>query len=98
MPQVSVQPLLPQHRDECGQQRDKKTRVQESSGCDNLPGGALLDKWDSGGFVWDRGVVEGEEDCTKEGCGLVVGIGLKLRVNIDDESGTDSREQAGLRD
>jgi hypothetical protein len=57
----------------------------------------LLNRRNCGRFVWDRGVVEGEEDRTEEGCRLVTGIGLKFRIDIDDERGADCREEAGLQ-
>ena len=98
MPQVSVQPLLPQHGGECSQQRDHKTSVQEGGGSDDPTGGVSSDGGDNRGFVWDRGTIEGEEDRAEEGCGLVVGIGLKLRVDVDGKSRTDGREQTSLRD
>ena len=42
-------------------------------------------------------MVESEEDGTEEGGGLFVGIGLEIRMDVDDEGGADCREQAGLR-
>ena len=75
VPQVTVEPLFAQHRGERGEQRDEKTRVHESSGGDNLAGRAFLDGWYGGGFVGDSGLIEGEENCAQEGCGLVVWIG-----------------------
>jgi hypothetical protein len=41
-------------------------------------------------------MVEGDEDCTEEGCRLITGIWLELRVDVDDESRADCREQTGL--
>ena len=37
-------------------------------------------------------MVESEEDGTQKGRRLVVGIGLKLRADSDDESRADCRE------
>ena len=68
MPQVSVQPLLPQHGDESGQQRHQKACVQQTSDGDDLAGRVLLNGWNCGGFIWDRGVIEGEKNGTEEGC------------------------------
>jgi len=96
IPEVPVEPLLSQHRDECGKERDQETRVHEPGDCDDLAGRALLDGWDGGGFVWDGRLVEGEEDCTEDGCRLLVRIGLETRVDIDDEGGTDGGEQTRL--
>ena len=92
IPQVSVEPLLAQHRDECGEQRHQETRVHQSGDGDDLSGRALLDGWDGGGFVWDSRLVESEKDRTEEGCRLVVGIGLESCVDVDDEGRTDSRK------
>ena len=60
--------------------------------------GGLLDGWDGGGFVRDGRLVEGGEDCTEQGCGLVVRIGLEPRVNASDEGGTDGGEQTRLQE
>ena len=43
-------------------------------------------------------MVESEEDCTEEGGGLLVGIGLEIRMDVDDKGGADCREQAGLEE
>jgi len=96
VPQIPVEPLLSQHRDECGEQRDQQTRVHQSSDCDDLAGRALFDGWDGGGFVRDGRLVEGEEDCTEDGCRLLVWIGLEPRMDVDDEGGTDGGEQTRL--
>ena len=92
MPQVPVEPLLAQHRDERGEQRDQETRVHEPSDGDDLGGGTSWDGWNGGGFARDSRLVEGEEDCTEESCGLLVRIWLQPRVDVDDEGGTDGRE------
>ena len=78
MSQVPVQPLLPQHRNECGQKRGQKAHVQEAGGSDDVAGGVLLDGRNNSSFVWDGGVVEGKEDSAKKSCGLSAGIWLKL--------------------
>ena len=52
--------------------------------------------WDSGGFIWDCGVIEGEQDGTEESCGLIARIRLKLFIDVDDESRANCREQSGL--
>ena len=41
-------------------------------------------------------MIEGEEDGAEEGRGLVVRVGLKVRLDIDDEGRADCREQTGL--
>jgi len=98
IPQVSVEPLLSQHRDECGKKRDQETRVHESSDGDDLTGRALLDGWDGGGFVLDGRLIEGEKDRAEEDCRLFVWIGLETRVDVDDEGGTDGGEQTRLQE
>ena len=50
----------------------------------------------TGGFVQNGGSIEGE-DRTKGSGGLIVWVGLGVRVGVDDERGADSGEQAGLR-
>ena len=76
MSQVPVEPLFAQHRDERGEQRDQKARVHQSSDGDDLAGGTLLDEWNGGGFVRDSRLIEGEEDCAEESCGLLVRVWL----------------------
>jgi hypothetical protein len=98
MPQVSIQPLLSQHRNERGEKRNQKTREQESGGGDNLARWVFWGSWDGGDFVWDCGTVEGEEDGTEEGHCLVVGVGLELRIDVDDESRANGGEQTRLRE
>lgn len=98
MAQVSVQPLLSQHRDKGGEKRDQKARIQKGGGGDDLAGGTPLDGWNDSGFARDCGVVKSEEDCAKQSRRLIVGIGLKLWIDVDDESGTNRREQSRLRD
>jgi len=56
-----------------------------------------LDRWNGGGFTGDSGLVESEEDRAEEGGGLFIGIGLEVRMDIDDESRADGREQTCLR-
>ena len=97
VPQVPVEPLLAQHRDECGEQGDQETRVHESSDCDDLTG-RIFHGWNGGGFVRDGGLVEGEKDRAEKSCGLFVRIGLEARVDIDDEGGADGGKQTRLRE
>ena len=97
MSQVPVEPLFAQHRDERGKQRDQEARVHQSSDSDDLAGGTFLDGWNDGGFVRDSRLVEGEEDCAEESRGLLVRIWLQSRVDVDDEGGTDGREQTRLQ-
>ena len=96
--QVSVYPLLPQHRDKRGQQREQKARVQETIDDDDLAGRILLDGQNGVGFIWDCGMIEGEEDGTQEGCRLIVGAWLKLFIDVDNKGRANGREQARLQD
>ena len=48
-------------------------------------GGVLLDGRNHGCFIWDCGVIEGEKDGTEEGCRLIVGVLLKIFINVDDK-------------
>ena len=98
MPQVPVQPLLPQHCDECRQQRNQEARIHQTRCGDDLTRWASLDGRNSVGLSGNGGLVESEEDSSEEGGGLFVGIGLEVRVDVDDEGGTDGREQAGLQE
>ena len=98
VPHVSVQPLLPQHCDERREQRYQQAGVHETRDGDDLAGRVLLNGQNGGGFVWDCGLVEGEEDGAEEGHGLVVGVGLEFGMDVDDEGRADGREQTRLRD
>ena len=46
----------------------------------------------------DGGLIESEEDSAEEGGGLLIGIGLEVRVDIDDKRRADGREQTRLRE
>ena len=96
MPQVPVQPLLPQHCDERRQQRDQETRIHQARRRDDLAPWAPLNGRDGGGLSGNGGLVESEEDGPQERRGLFVRIGLEIRVDIDDKGRADGREQAGL--
>ena len=86
IPQVSVQPSLSH---ECCDQRDQQTGVHETYDGDDV-GERILLNWQNGGrFVWDCGLVEGEEDGAEEGWGLVR---LEFGMDVDDKSRADSRE------
>ena len=97
VPQVPVEPLFPQHGDECGEQGGQKTCVHEASGRDDLVWWSL-GKRNDGGLAWDRGMIESEEDGAKEGHGLLVRVRPELRMDVDDERRADGREQTGLRE
>ena len=88
--------MLPQHGNERGEQGDQKTRVHEAGDGDDLARWAFLNGWNGGGLTGDGGLIESEEDSAEEGSGLLAGIGLEVRVNINDKSGADGREQTRL--
>ena len=52
--------------------------------------------WKGRNAVAKGGLVHIIEDDTEEGGGLLIWIGLKLGVDLDDEGGSDGREQASL--
>ena len=70
IPQVSVKPLLPQHRNERGKQRDQETCIHEPGGRDDLAGRVVLGGWNYESFIRNGRLVESEKDCAKEGCRL----------------------------
>ena len=44
-------------------------------------------------------MVESKEDGTKKGDGFkFVGIGLEIRMDVDDKGGTDGSKKAGLQE
>ena len=96
MPQVPVEPLLPQNRDECCQQRDQETRTHQIRRGHDLALWASLGGRNGGGLAGNGRLVESEEDGSEKGGRLLVGIGLEIQMDVDDEDGADSREQAGL--
>ena len=98
IPQVSIQPLLAQHGDECGEQGDHETRIHETGHCDDLARWVLLGKWNGRSVNRDGRLIESEEDRAEEGGGLFVRIGSEVRMGIDDEGGADGREQTSLQE
>ena len=52
--------------------------------------------WDGGNVIAESGVVHIVEDYTEESGGILVWIRLELGVDLDDEGGSDGREQTGL--
>ena len=49
------------------------------------------------GLIGGGGLIKSEEDGAEEGGGLLVWIGLEVRLDVDDESRADGREQTRLR-
>ena len=60
-------------------------------------GRVFLERRGGGVFARDDGLVESEEDGTEERGGLLVRVGLQLRLDIEDECRADGREQTSLR-
>ena len=52
--------------------------------------------WESGNIVSEGGVIDLVDEDAKEGGSLVVGIRLKLRVDLNDKRGSHCGEYAGL--
>jgi len=94
--QVPVHPLLPQHGDERGEKGDQQTCIHETGDSDDLARWVFLNRWDGRSLTGDGGLIESEEDGTEEGGGLLVGIGLEVRVDIDDKRRADGGEQTRL--
>ena len=94
--QVSIQPLLPQHGDECGEKGDQKACIHEAGGSNDLARRIFLNRWDNRSLTGDGGLIESEKDGTEESSGLLVGIGLEVRMDIDDKRRADGREQTRL--
>ena len=88
--------MLAQRGDKCSQHGDRKTRVYEAGGHDDLARWIFPNGRNYGGFTGDGGLIESEEDGAEEGSGLLVGIGLEFGMDIDDESGADGRKQTCL--
>ena len=96
MSEVSVQPLLAQHRDERGQQRHREACVQEVQGRDDLRRGAIPRRRKCGIFTWSDRSIEAEENGSEIGFRPLAGVLLELGLDVDDEGGADRREQTGL--
>ena len=96
--QVSIQPLLAQHRDECREHGDDQTRIHETGHSDNLARWISLGRRDGRSVTGDCGLIESDEDRAEEGSGLLVRIWLEIRMDVDDEGGADGREQTGLEE
>ena len=53
----------------------------------------LRDCWN---IIAESGVVDLVDEDTEESSGFVVRVGLELRLDLDDEGGSDGGEQTGL--
>ena len=72
--------------------------MHETGGGDNLALWISLNGWNGGGLTRDSGLIESEADGAEKGGGLLVGIGLEIRIDITDESRADGREQTCLQE
>ena len=88
--------MLAQHGDERGEKGDKQTCIHETGDSDDLARWGFLNRWDGRSLIGDGGLIEGEEDGTEEGSRLLVGVGLEVRMDIDDKRRADGREQTRL--
>jgi len=96
--QVSIQPLLAQHGDERGEHGDYETRIHEAGHGDDLARWISPGRRDGRGLTRDGGLIESEENRAEESGGLLVRIGLEIRMDVDDEGRADGREQTGLQE
>ena len=90
--------MLAQHSDECGEHGYYETRVHETGHGDDLARWIFLGWWDGRGLTRDGGLIESEEDRAEEGGGLLVRIGLEVRMDVDDEGRADGGEQTSLQE
>jgi hypothetical protein len=51
---------------------------------------------EGGNVASERGVVNFVDEDTEEGSRLITRVGLKLRINLNDECRGDGRKQTGL--
>ena len=96
VPQVPVQPLFPQHSDECGEQRDQKTRIHETGDGDDVARRIFPNRWNGRNLAGDGGLIKSEEDGAEESGGLFIRIRLEVGIYVDDKRRADSRKQTRL--
>jgi len=51
-----------------------------------------VNRWNGRSVTRDGGLIESEENGVEEGSGLLIRIGLEVRMNINYKGGADSRE------
>ena len=88
---ISVQPLFAEHREEGGEKCNDKTRIEDGLDFDYRARGACP-LWEGGSIVSKGGVVDLVDENTEECGSLITRVGLELRLDVDDESGSDGRE------
>jgi hypothetical protein len=52
--------------------------------------------WEGGNVASERGIVDLVNQDAEEGGSLVTRVGLKSRIDLNDECGGDGRKQTGL--
>ena len=92
---VSVQPLFAEHRKEGGEEGSGKARVKNGLDLNNRTRGAGP-LWNSGSFGTEGSVINLMDEDSEEGGRLLTHVRLKLRLDVDDERGSDRRKQTGL--
>jgi len=92
---VSVQPLLAEHSEECGEERHGKTSVQQGLDLDDRVrrAGPVGERRD---FIAKSGVVNLVDEDAEESGRFFVWVRLELGVEVDDEGGGDGGEQTSL--
>ena len=90
--------MLAQHGNKCGEQGDQKTCIHEAGGGDDLARWVFPNGRNCRGLTRGGRLIESEKNCTEEGGGLFVRIGLEVGMDVDDEGRADSGEQTGLQE
>ena len=93
---ISVQPLLPEHSEEGGEDGSGEAGVQHCLHLYNHDGrtGPL---WERRDVATKGGAVYFVDQDAKKGVRLVVGVWLESGTDLDDECGCHGREQTGLQ-
>lgn len=92
---VSIQPLLAEHREERGEERNGEAGIQHGLDLDDHVWGAGPHR-DCRSIATERGIVHVVYEDTKESDGLVAWVWLELGLCLDDEGGGHRGEQTSL--
>ena len=87
--------MFAEHCEEGGEKCGGETGVEDGLDLDNRmrsPGSL----WEGGNVVSKGGVVDLVDKDTEESDSLITRVGMKLRLDIEDESRGDCGEQTGL--
>ena len=92
---ISVQPLFTEHRKEGREKGSSETGVEDGLDLDYRVrrAGPL---WEGGGVVSEGGIVDLVDEDAEESNSLVTRVGLKLRLDVEDESRCDGGEKTSL--